>query len=446
MVSVIMPVFNAEKYLAEALQSVLNQTYKDIEVICVDDGSTDHTKDVLADFERKDKRIRIFTNQQHLGAGASRNKGMDKAQGKYVLFLDGDDIFEEELIEKAYRAMEEFQTDIVMFETQHVPSDEIYIKRNRERSIDFVELYCKEPFSISSQNPETFPGWSNSVWDKLFLKSFLEENKLEFQNLPSSNDVYFSKIAVLCADKMIWLDDRRIMVYARDHSEPSRISNDRDPMCAYYAMQKLLRELKERDMLEKFADFFYYIFVSNMMYVLEREKNAERRHNFYDFLHNEGVAECIKESWEYYGKIGKYDRFILDNFQDNTYENGWLDDPCLYFRFYLRENGDSICQFIREAQQKNAVVILWGMGKNGTMLLRYLENHSVRIAAAVDADERKQGTVVSGYEIQKPEDIYAKADFIITTSKGLYQKVRETVQNSAVSLINIYDLLLGGGR
>lgn len=112
-ITVIMPLFNAERYLSEALNSVLCQTYGGFELICINDCSTDNTKTILADFQKKDKRIKVLENVERLGAGMSRNKGLREASGEYVIFLDGDDIFEKELLEEARNTMEKNGTDIV---------------------------------------------------------------------------------------------------------------------------------------------------------------------------------------------------------------------------------------------------------------------------------------------------------------------------------------------
>ena len=94
-ISVIMPLYNAEKYLPEALQSVLNQTYKEFELICIDDCSTDRTRSIVEEFREKDARIKVLINEEHSGAALSRNKGIKMAEGEYIVFLDGDDIFDE---------------------------------------------------------------------------------------------------------------------------------------------------------------------------------------------------------------------------------------------------------------------------------------------------------------------------------------------------------------
>jgi glycosyltransferase involved in cell wall biosynthesis len=93
-VSVIIPVYNVEAYLRQCLDSVVNQTLKDIEMICVDDGSTDSSAEILKEYAKKDERIRVLT-QSNSGAGAARNAGLVSAKGKWLYFLDGDDFIDE---------------------------------------------------------------------------------------------------------------------------------------------------------------------------------------------------------------------------------------------------------------------------------------------------------------------------------------------------------------
>ena len=112
-VSVIMPIYNAHDFLAIAIDSVLAQTLKEIELICVDDGSTDTSLDMLKIYQKMDNRIRIIT-ETNAGPGHARNNGLRRARGKYVAFLDADDFFEPTMIEKLYTLAEENDLDIAI--------------------------------------------------------------------------------------------------------------------------------------------------------------------------------------------------------------------------------------------------------------------------------------------------------------------------------------------
>ncbi len=112
-ISVIVPIYNACKHLRPALESILDQTLREIEIICVDDGSTDTSLDMLKIYQKRDSRIRIIT-ETNAGPGHARNNGLKRARGKYVAFLDADDFFEPELLEKLYNRAEENDLDITI--------------------------------------------------------------------------------------------------------------------------------------------------------------------------------------------------------------------------------------------------------------------------------------------------------------------------------------------
>lgn len=119
-VSVIIPVYNAAEFLKDGLNSLLKQTLREIEIICVDDGSTDGSLVILKEFEKADARIRVI-HQENQGAGAARNNGMDVARGKYLAFLDADDFFEKNMLKAAYdRAEETGQKYVCLMQTSMI--------------------------------------------------------------------------------------------------------------------------------------------------------------------------------------------------------------------------------------------------------------------------------------------------------------------------------------
>ncbi|MCQ2958500.1 MAG: glycosyltransferase, partial [Candidatus Gastranaerophilales bacterium] len=118
-VSVIMPVYNTEKYLRECLDSIINQTLKDIEIICVDDGSKDDSGKILDEYAQKDNRIKVIHNKNQ-GAAPSRNQGISIAQGKYLSILDSDDIFDTNMLELLFNKAEQNDADITICKSQGI--------------------------------------------------------------------------------------------------------------------------------------------------------------------------------------------------------------------------------------------------------------------------------------------------------------------------------------
>ena len=138
-VSVIIPVYNVEKYLGECLDSVLRQTLEDIEIICVDDGSTDGSAKMLAEYAAKDPRIRIIT-QANAGLSAARNAGMDAACGKYIYFLDSDDYIVDDMLERCVAVCERDQLDQFVFGCRCLFEDPAMDERVRRKKAEGLAI------------------------------------------------------------------------------------------------------------------------------------------------------------------------------------------------------------------------------------------------------------------------------------------------------------------
>ena len=204
LVSVIIPVYNAEKYLRESLDAVLHQTLKDIEVICVDDGSTDGSLDILRDYESKDSRIKVYT-QNNKFAGVARNNGFSHATGKYCIFLDSDDLFDKKLLEKTYNKAEKDHADIVAFnfdrfdEKGHIENRKgIHTEWLPKNTKVFSYRDCPD-YIMSVVNP--------TPWTKLYRSSFISDNNLKFDEISTTNDISFASVSVAKAKRITYLKD-----------------------------------------------------------------------------------------------------------------------------------------------------------------------------------------------------------------------------------------------
>ena len=204
-VSVVIPVYNGEDYLNMCLISVAAQTLRDIQIICVDDGSTDGTPDILREFESKDDRVIVIT-KEHTNAGDCRNIGLDYADGEYVAFLDSDDFFEPDMLEKAYDSAKEADADINAFRcNQYDENTEDF--RNCPWTLKLNEMPEQRPFSNHDCAEHIFTMTSCTAWDKLFKRDFIVKNNIRFQSIPSCNDMLFTFSAYAAAEKINTLDE-----------------------------------------------------------------------------------------------------------------------------------------------------------------------------------------------------------------------------------------------
>lgn len=438
--SIIMPLYNAEKFLFETLSSILKQTYQDFELICINDASMDDTLKILYQFQKKDYRIKVIENVERMGAAASRNRGISVAKGEYITFLDGDDIFDESMLELAYKKIEEYDAEIVMYEYEHVASDYIYEKKRKYRSDLFIEKYCNTPFSILDFHPIEFTYWSASPCNKLYRKSFILSNKLEFQTLASSNDVYFVSMALLLAHKIIMLDDRRIMLYARDHDSLSRISYDRDPMCMYLAMKKMYEEIVKRKLQDRLSRNYYYALFYNLRLAILKTKNIDKAKQFYVFLQREGIDDIYRVSNEPYKESDKWISALIKKFKNLDFESGWYDIENM-LNYYLYKEEERITSFFHGCAEQNQQIVVWGAGGNGKTLLNFLEAHNINKIEVVDKDRSKQGTLISGFNIRCPEDVLKKNQIILTSSYDIYKDVLAKITDTSIKIISIEEII-----
>ena len=121
-VSVVVPIYNVEKYLEDCLDSIVNQTFTDLEIICINDGSTDNSLNILNNYSKQDKRIKIIT-QKNQGHAVATNKGIDMATGECLYLMDSDDIIALTALEETYNYMKEKQADFVIFQTMNYEQD-----------------------------------------------------------------------------------------------------------------------------------------------------------------------------------------------------------------------------------------------------------------------------------------------------------------------------------
>lgn len=435
MISIIMPVYNAERFLEEAIHSIQNQTFKEYELICINDASTDSTLDILKRMQEWDNRIKIYSNEQRSGAAISRNNGIKKAKGEYITFLDGDDIFEEEMLSIAYETVKGKNLDVLMYEYKHVASDEIYTKKSIPRSEEYIQRYCIDSFCIAEQSSEELLNWTTSPCNKLYRKDFIAKNKLEFQTLSSSNDVYFVMMALLLAERVMVLNDRRVMVYARDHFTPTRISFDRDPMCVYLAMEKVLIELINRGLLFKLYEHYYLRFYFMLIAGFRMAKSEEKKVLFYDFLKKEGIERLRNLGKEYYYKLDGSVREMLERFEKKEYLSNWYEKEST-FPLFLKKNAASVIQLFENYKD----IVIWGAGINGRHLLRFIYENSMVISAVVDKDVNKQGKIIEGYQIKAPEEIsYQDDSLIVVSAREAYLDIKEQFSSKNVRIFFIGD-------
>lgn len=296
-VSVIIPVYNVENYLRQCLDSVVNQTLREIEIICVNDSSTDGSLAILEEYAQKDDRIQVIT-QPNAGAGAARNRGMDLAKGEYLSFLDSDDFFEPAMLEKTYNLAEQNRADFVVYK-----SDQYHTEENKFVPVSWaVREQEIPPYPVFNYRQLTdnvfkvFVGWA---WDKLFSREFVKKHQLRYQEQRTSNDMLFVFSAIVLAQRISLLPE--VLVHQRRDSKDS-LSKTRENSwwCFHDALLALRERLQKEGLypeLEKdFINYALHFTLWNYNTLAEPTKHTLKEKLAAEWLEELGIA----------GKPGEY--------------------------------------------------------------------------------------------------------------------------------------------
>ncbi len=308
-ISIVIPFYNAEKYIYQCLKSLESQLFTRYEVICIDDGSTDSSREIVNKFVCRDKRYQLYV-QQNQGAGAARNKGAKLAQGEYIMFLDADDYFAPEMLLHAWTKIRETEADIcVMNSWQHDnETGGIVPCKYTLRCEEYPEY---RPFRVDQMQRNPFRYFMGWAWDKLYLKRFIVNNELEFQEQRTSNDMYFTYMSLFKADRITTLDER--LIYQRRNIKDS-LSKTREKSweCFYIALIAMKQELVNMGVYDRYRVFFVNYALHSCLWNLKTlsEEIAEllRIRIRDEWGKSLGLDDMKRKEAEY---LGEYEDYLL---------------------------------------------------------------------------------------------------------------------------------------
>lgn len=221
--SIIIPVYNVQNYLSKCLDSVIGQTMKDIEIVCVDDGSKDESYEILNQYSKTDDRIKII-RKTNGGLSSARNAGLRMAKGEYICFLDSDDYVEENFCERIYREILEHRPDIVVFGANVFPltkDTDPWTYNNLSPQTQQFKSFTPE-ILLSSNRGYPF------VWRNCFKRTFLEKKHLKFDEaVKYGEDTVFQVCAFPGAKNMIYISDK-LYNYRYDRKNSLMFDSRRD--------------------------------------------------------------------------------------------------------------------------------------------------------------------------------------------------------------------------
>ena len=287
-VSVVMPIYNAGDYLTRAIGDVLRQSLTELELICVNDGSTDNSLSIIKSFMKKDQRIKLI-NQQNAGTSVARNVGIEAAVGQYIIFLDADDFYEKDLLKLLYEAAEKDNLDVA------VARFDIYNDNQNKYSLPMEEphsgIFVDGSVSSKNEYPDfILSSTTGYVWNKLFRTTFVKNMELAFDpELYVFEDVCFVCSALALAERVAKIGD--ILIHHRVYSEQSRARLFRK----YYSQVPVVYK-KLKDFLMKRGLYIplkkgYLNFSAGRCYRIYNLLWDDGKERLWNLLHEEYYAE-----------------------------------------------------------------------------------------------------------------------------------------------------------
>lgn len=392
-VSVIIPVFNVEDYLAECLDSIINQTFRDMEIICIDDASTDHSFDILEEYAVKDTRIVILQNEQNMGQSFSRNRGLEKASGDYIAFVDSDDYIERNMLAFTMDRIE--CVDMVCFDYRK--QDELW-HGNDEHLFDVKDgVYKAWEFFMTTVNGNSI---IFSPWSKLYKRDFLIKNNLKFVDGIWYEDVVFHFLCMMKADTVYCIADKLYTYRVRGNSTMTQKKQGRNArdyfwiicyVTQYYLEHSFDVELEKA--IEKYIQTVYHSFISNYRrYALLNDAYRLKK-------------DIVEEKYaKIYGIVSGYENYY-----------GLLQQ-------YIEEQIETI----RNAEY----IILYGAGDIAKEVLESLNRYDIAIDGIAVSDVSNSRKSLLGNKVRAiTEYIDKKEDslIIIATSPQFCLEIRENL-------------------
>ena len=261
LVSIIIPVYNASSFLVQRLECLQKQTLSELEIICIDDGSTDNSAEMIKSIADHDTRVKLI-QQNKSNAGVARNIGLKYAVGEYIYFADADDFCERNFIEKMYIKALSTKSDIVLctckdYNTKNGTYSDHWNLLN-EKISEKIEVFSKENFTNGFFNIIT-----PEVWLRLYRREFILKNNINFQSLSNTNDLYFSYMTMALANRISFIRDK-LCYYRVNNASSIQQTKYKDPLCICKAFLSVYDELNrlglysglERSYVEATAENF----------------------------------------------------------------------------------------------------------------------------------------------------------------------------------------------
>ena len=393
LVSVIIPVYESEAYLKECVQSVQMQSYKNVEILLIDDGSTDGSAQICDRLGETYPNVHVF-HQSNKGVSAARNKGIEMAHGEFVLFLDSDDYLNETIIHEAVDVLRDAKVDLCLFGFQMFSQNSYYKYESRIPFSGRVRIERSQwgDFLIRLYQTNIL----HCIGTKLYRKKILDQYSIRFaEDKAYYEDIMFCLLYIQRCNTLTFLDQ-----------------------AGYYYRVGNSGSLSQKYSINRIgAVFDTYVLLKEL---LDKEWNPDLQEWFYQSFAGRAEDCFMKESFKGSTKDDRFRKMFLCM-------NQWMNE-------YLEEKR------IEEFLQKKGYysIAVYGIGYMGRTLLAALKGTGIQVQYVIDKRKTKDGM---GFKVYGPEDVLPMVDVVVVTAIADYGLIKETLEkkgiNSVISLEEI---------
>ncbi|MBO6292856.1 MAG: glycosyltransferase [Selenomonas sp.] len=428
-ISVIVPLYNAGKYLQEAIDSVLAQTFQDFEIIVVDDCSTDGSWELVNRLYGENDKVSLYRHESNKTAGGARNTGLEHAKGKYIAFLDSDDLYMPETLEIMYRAAEKYGAEVVHSPGCLIPQgDQEHVATTDDfRTIIFDDMPILEKETLLSVDKEyRVRQWAGrklygTIWNKMFRKDFLEEYRIKFETgIWPGEDAIFLFRCVFYAKRYVCIPDV-FYIYRRPATSTTRKKRD----AKFIAMQAKNIATKIEALDTYMGDIPWF------------SDKPEVQDKVREFAIIDTDSSFIQKGYHSQGLLEGSEAEIRQVFKDMYGEQGYF--AYWYFHHYHllkagaggTNEGQSYI-FPYHLFQEGERTVIYGAGESGQSFYRQLQRQNYLKPAGI-VDKRAKELKTPDFPVQPVEDL-KKMDFDALLIAVINEKAAREIKAALIKM------------
>lgn len=443
-VSVIVPVYNVEKYLHKCVDSLVNQTLQDIEIILVSDASPDGSNEIMAEYQNQYPSIvKCIYLSENIKQGGARNRGLEIATGEFVTFVDSDDYVDVTMLEKMYKEAIEQKCDMVYSDYYNN-----YLNDHRLGYMSFVSEQVVGELNEEKRKMLFFT--LVPPYAKLIKTSLIRDNKLYFPEKMFYEDTATTLLYHMYAEKIGWVKEPLYYYSIREDSTAQK-TNSTHQLDESKAGLILHEQFKKRGFYTQYQDeidmlFLIYFYMHPLQKAIEKFQDLplEYMHYLKDTMQYQYPNYKENKYYQLVEDAHLYDYITINDESPEQLkvliESGKYNKRNASYEKHFCKANEDVIQLFQACKNRNYRIGIWGAGKKGRDFLQVCDPEQQYVKMVFDNNEKLNGThTETGHPIYKYNENYDKIDIIFVMNRNYYQAIKRDIEkyNPNVRIVNL---------